>query len=133
VIISASEILTKLTLKKTQSFCDILATGASIKAACEAIGISRPTAYEWRKNDPKFKAAWDSALESGTDLLEDEAKRRALDNSDTLLIFLLKARRPQKYRDTLKLTLGDADKLIDESGAPLPETFGGEPLHKSEM
>jgi hypothetical protein len=36
---------------------------------------------------------------AGTDALEDEALRRAKDKSDTLLIFLLKARRPEKYKD----------------------------------
>jgi hypothetical protein len=39
------------------------------------------------------------ALDTGTDLLEDEVLRRALEYSDTLLIFLLKARRPAKYRE----------------------------------
>ena len=70
----------------------------------------------------KFAAAWDDAIEDGTDLLEDEVLRRAKDGvdeprfyegevcghvrkySDTLAIFLLKARRPEKYSDKVRAT-----------------------------
>jgi hypothetical protein len=55
--------------------------------------------YEWRKKDEQFNADWDDAVEQGTDLLEDVAVRRAKDHSDTLLIFLLKARRKERYAD----------------------------------
>lgn len=74
-------------------------------------------AYEDRKNDELFAAAWEEALEIAIENLELEARRRAETGvieyqillgkkvavnrkySDTLLIFLLKAHRPQKYRD----------------------------------
>ncbi len=35
--------------------------------------------YERRKADAEFAAAWDDSLVQGTDLLEDEALRRAMD------------------------------------------------------
>lgn len=38
------------------------------------------------------------AAEAGIDLLEDEARRRAMGGSDLLLIFLLRNRRPAVYR-----------------------------------
>ena len=38
-------------------------------------------------------------METGTDGLEDEAVRRAKNGSDTLLIFMLKARRPEKFKE----------------------------------
>jgi hypothetical protein len=78
--------------------------------------------YKWRAADVELAAAWDDALEAGTDLLEDEALRRAKDGydeprfyegevcghvrkySDTLAIFLLKARRPEKYSDKVTAT-----------------------------
>jgi len=62
-------------------------------------GFTRNTAYVWKREDPEFAHAWEDAIEQGCDLLEDEAKRRALDSSDLLLIFLLKAKRPDKYRE----------------------------------
>jgi len=55
--------------------------------------------YLWRREDPDFAEAWDEALEEGTDLLEDEARRRAMAGSDHLLMFILKSRRPAQYRE----------------------------------
>lgn len=79
-----------------------LALGKSITAACRAERIGRQTYYDWRNADPDFAAHADEAIEEGTDRLEDEAHRRAMKVSDTLLIFLLKGRRPDKYRETIR-------------------------------
>jgi hypothetical protein len=57
---------------------------------------SIPTVQPFRLG---VRSGWDAARESGTDLLEDCARRRAIERSDTLLIFLLKARRPHVYRE----------------------------------
>jgi hypothetical protein len=81
----------------------------------------RTLVYEWKKNDPEFLAAYEVAELDATEVLEHEATRRAtkgvkktkgvyyegrmiateteINYSDTLLIFLLKARAPEKYRD----------------------------------
>jgi hypothetical protein len=78
-------------------------------------GIDRGTHYHWLK-DPEYKAQFEAAQVQAADMLEDEAIRRAFhgvekpitvagkreiirESSDTLLIFLLKGARPQKYRD----------------------------------
>jgi transposase-like protein len=90
---------TKYTPKKRALFLGALTEGASVTAACDRAVITRRTVYDWRKADSEFAAAWDDAIEAGTDALEDEALRRAKEKSDTLLIFLLKARRPEKYKD----------------------------------
>jgi len=80
-----------------------LANGDSVKHACEISGIGRKTAYVWRAQDPEFAEAWDEATEAGVERLEDEAYRRALVGSDTLMIFLLKAKRPKVYADKQRL------------------------------
>lgn len=108
---------TTRTSEKDAGFLDSLRDGASISAACAAVGYARASAYEWRAADPEFSAAWDEAVEEGTDRMEDEAYRRAVQGttkpiyqsgqrvgevqeySDTLMIFMMKARRPQKYKD----------------------------------
>lgn len=90
---------TKRTPKAREAFITALREGLSINGACAAARIGRSTAYEWRADDKAFAAEWDAAVEDGTDCLEDEAVRRAKAQSDTLLIFLLKARRPDKYKD----------------------------------
>ena len=90
---------TERTDEKRARFLAQLADGQSIGAACKAGGFVRDTAYRWRKEDPAFAAEWDAAIEQGTDELEDVAIKRARDGSDTLLIFMLKARRKETYAD----------------------------------
>ena len=105
------------TAKKRQAFRAALAETANVLKSSEIARIARRTAYDWKSADSEFADAWERALDIGTDALEDEAVRRAHDGidepvfyqgkacgvvrkySDTLLIFLLKGRRPEKYRD----------------------------------
>lgn len=106
-------------------------TGGNVSKSCELAGISRVAAYDWRAADPSFAIEWETAIESGTDELEEEARRRALEGvkkpvfhkgekvgfvneySDTLLIFLLKARRPEKYRERFDIEIKDARKRAE--------------------
>lgn len=74
--------------------------GIVTKAALES-GIHRDTAYYERSRDPWFAEQWKEALDRGVDMLEDVARQRAYEGSDTLLIFLLKAKRAE-YRDTVR-------------------------------
>lgn len=110
------------TEEQHKRFLATLETGASVGAAAEAAGVVRTAAYRWRE-DADFAVLWDDAYERGTDVLEDEAKRRAVDGvpepvgwfqgvaggtvqkySDALLIFSLKARRRAKYSDRTEVT-----------------------------
>lgn len=99
------------------SFCEALARCANVSRACLEANLPRMTAYQWRARDEEFARMWDEALERGTDALEDEAIRRAHEGtlkpvyqggkkvgdvrefSDTLMIFMLKARRPDRFKD----------------------------------
>ncbi len=99
------------------TFLQWLAKKGNISAACRKAKIDRKWAYVVRDRDPFFKEAWDEALEVATEALEEEARRRAQEGtlrpvyyegkkvgnvreySDTLLIFLLKAHKPSKYRE----------------------------------
>ncbi len=107
--------------KEREKFLDALREGRSVAAAAQAADISRRTPYRWRQEDEEFAAAWDDAFDAGTDLMEDEAKRRAIEGvdkpvfykgqrcgqireySDTLLMQQLNARRPEKYRTNHKV------------------------------
>jgi hypothetical protein len=111
-------------------FLGALATTASVTRAAKASGLHRNTWYRHRSQRPEFAAAWAEALERGTDALEDEAVRRAVEGvlkpvfhqgkrvgalrtySDTLLMFLLKARRPDKFGERALAPSDDADDLI---------------------
>ena len=124
---------TKLTQKNKEAFLRCLSEGKSVTFAANAIGVDRSQVYQWQHANPDFKAEWESALQAGTDKLEDEAWRRAHDGvdepvfyqgqtcgvirrySDTLLIFTLKARRPEKFRDNVNISADDGqlDALAD--------------------
>lgn len=99
-------------------FLAALSELGNVKAAVEEAGVSRAFVYEERNRDAEFARAWESALETAADVMEREAFRRAVEGvdepvfspkgfkvgtvrkySDTLLIFLLKGARPEKYRE----------------------------------
>lgn len=105
---------------KGAAFLAALADTGIICRACEVSGVGRSTVYEWRE-DPAFEARFRLAVDEATERLELEARRRALEGtdkpvyqggqlvgyireySDTLLIFTLKALKPDKYRDNAKV------------------------------
>ena len=107
----------------------------NVSEACRRANLARRTAYNWRNHVEGFKTQWEEAFELGVDALEDEAIRRAAegtkrkkftangapvidpetgeqyfkhDYSDTLLIFMLKARRPEKFRERNETLHGSA-------------------------
>ena len=84
-----------------------LARGWSVAAACKNAKISRRTYYYWYEADAEFAALCDDALESGTDVLEDAATRQAIAGNPSMMALLLKARRPEKYRERVEHS-GDA-------------------------
>lgn len=81
------------------------ARSGQVQAACAHAEVDRTTHYYWLKTDPAYVAAFADAQAQVGDMLEEEAVRRATEGeapSDVLLIFLLKAAKPQKYRETAK-------------------------------
>lgn len=108
------------TTAKKAAFLKAFGVAGTILHAAAAVGIDRHTHYNWLKSDPEYAAAFAEAEVGVTELLEHEAVRRAKDGveepvfhdgaivghklkySDLLMIFLLKARAPQKYRETIR-------------------------------
>lgn len=88
-----------------ETFLTALANSANIRAACKAAGIARCTAYEAKEKDLAFAAKWEVALTEALELLEAAAFRRAIQSSDTLMMFLLRAHNPLKYREERHLNL----------------------------
>jgi hypothetical protein len=104
-----------------QKFLDALAKRGIVAVAAKAAHINRETAYRWRAEDTDFKAAWQLALDTASELLENEAWRRAAagtlkpvyqggqqvgtirEYSDTLMTFLLKAHNPSRFRENSKV------------------------------
>lgn len=113
---------THFTLEKREHFLESLRQGHTVKFAAQAVGVTRRTAYLHRDKKAAFAEAWAESESEGTEALEQEARRRAVDGvteaiydkkgqmigettrySDTLLIFLLKGRKPDTYRDNVKV------------------------------
>ena len=101
--------VTKVTAKERRDwrpgFLTTFRQTGNVLLSCHAAGISRKTAYQTRQRNPAFAAEWAAAEEDATEALEAEARRRAMSTSDTLLIFLLKARRPAVYRENARVEL----------------------------
>ena len=80
-----------------------VSVGLSLTRAATLAGVAMPTCQRWRRDkDESFRDALDEARERGTQYLEDAALERATDYerpSDALLMFLLKSRRPEVYRE----------------------------------
>ena len=115
---------TKLTIqRKKERFLAGLMETCSITRSAKAANITRMLAYDWRDADPEFRLAWEKALEKGSDVLEDEATRRAhqgvqrtiyyqgvkigveREYSDTLMCLLLKAHKPDRFKDRQDLNI----------------------------
>lgn len=113
---------TSWTAKKERIFIEALRDGHTISQACRTANLPRSTVYHRRTLQPTFAEAWDDAEDEGSDVMEQEAFRRAVhgvdkpithqgiitdtvkEYSDTLLIFLLKGRKPNKFRERIDNT-----------------------------
>jgi len=120
------------TVRRRAAFLEALADAGNISMAARAAGLSRSHAYALKASDAGFAAAFADALETATDRMEAEARRRAIDGveaphfhqgkvtgsvtkySDALLMFLLKAHRPERYRDRPSDSRDADDSLADE-------------------
>lgn len=102
-------------------FLDALKVRFFVTQACEAVGVSRSTVYEWRDNDSEFRQAMDEQDARLVDNLRAEAYRRAVDGveepvtiagqrelirkrSDYLLDRLLRAKDPA-FKDNLRVDI----------------------------
>jgi hypothetical protein len=109
------------TEKWKQIFIEELARSGNVRLSSRKAGVCRATAYNTRKDDPAFANQWDDAIDEAVDILEAVARGRAVNGtdkpvyqggvqvgtirqySDALLMFLLKAHRPERFRDSYDL------------------------------
>ncbi|MDG3003230.1 hypothetical protein [Paludisphaera mucosa] len=116
----------------TETFLSVLAETGNVTAAARMAGVNRDTPYGRRETDSAFAKAWASALEEACDVLELEARRRAYEGtkepvfyqgyqcgvvkkySDTLMIVLLKAHRPEKFREKFSAEHSGEIKVVVE-------------------
>ena len=107
--------------RKKLAFLAAFRLTANVTLAARCARVHRSAVYQWQEHDQAFAVAFQQAEQESTDLLEAEAFRRAYEGvysekpivrdgvvvastteiaySDQLMTFLLKARRPDKYRE----------------------------------
>lgn len=112
-------------------FLKALRQSPNVAAAARKAGYSRQWVYKLRQEDEDFAAAWDDAIGEAMDTAEGEIYRRAVrgvvrkvfykdqvidtvrEYSDTLLIFMAKAHRPEVYRETVR------SEMTGKDGGPI--------------
>lgn len=136
---------------RQNAFLAVYSETGNLTAAAQAAGVTRRQHYEWAE-DPEYRKAFNDAQEQATDALEAEARRRAYQGveeptgwyqgspggyvtrySDTLLIFLLKGMRPDRYKERSQVETVDADfsDWTAETDLPFIQRLAeGEPFSK---
>lgn len=104
-------------LNRASVFLKAFRVCGNIKMAAEAAKWDKAMHYRLMRKDPKYRALFEEAKKAAVEILEDEAQRRAVHGvnkpiywqgeevgqelvySDSLLQFLLRGEKPEKYRD----------------------------------
>jgi len=116
------------------AFLESYAQWANISYGCQVAGVVRQTLYNWQEHDAEFALAFQQAELAATERLEREAFRRAtegtpykrtsywhgepvgtdekIEYSDQLMMLLLRARKPEIYREKLDVTVNQIVKAI---------------------
>jgi hypothetical protein len=102
-------------------FLEVFGATGNVRLSSTAAGVSRDAPYKRAQADASFARDWLQAREDAVDILEAEARRRALTTSDSLLVFLLKSLRPETFRDRVDITVDlqrQAQRIAREIGVP---------------
>jgi hypothetical protein len=110
-------------------FLKEFAACGTVTRASRAAKVGRRTVYDWLERDAAFRELYEDALEEAVDMVEDEARRRAIkgtlkpvyqggvqvgairEYSDSLLLAILKGRRKDVFGDRHELTRKDGKAL----------------------
>jgi hypothetical protein len=131
----------KTTQAKKKIFVERLAGGDAPGTAAKRADIARSTAYEWKKSDAAFAAAWEDAVATALDELESELYGIAKDDDDNVparvnaIMHTLRYRRKEVYGSTdvatqhhsdfiLNITLEEHSKRLERLGLPAPVIDG---------
>ena len=88
-----------------EPFLAYLRKHPNVHKAAKAAGTERKNAYKARVRDPEFAEAWDDAIGEGIDEIEALAIKNAKSGDarwQTMMIFLLKNWKPERYKDTVQ-------------------------------
>lgn len=139
---------TRQTGRQKKRFLDSFREHGNVTRACRETEVARSTVYFWQEHDEDFGRDYHVAEQEATEHLEEAAYERAVkgitqetplyyrgkvvdtvvktEYSDTLLIFLLKARAPEKYRDKVDVyhhIREQAQRIADEYDMPVEQVY----------
>lgn len=124
---NATDASAKKALRDWQTpFLRVLKGTGNVSYAAQKAHIQPSTAYRAYKRSRTFAAFWEEAISISTGILEEVARRRAIKTSDTLLIFLLKARKPEMYRETVR------QEITGKEGGPVSLALIDEVLKRAD-
>lgn len=117
-----------------RAFLESYAQWANVSYAAAAANVNRSNIYYWQEHDSEFEKAFKVAEQAATERLEREAWRRGVEGSpykrtsywhgepvgtdekieysDQLLMLLLRARKPDLYRERLDVAVAQVVKAI---------------------
>lgn len=102
---------------------EVLATGESLAAVCDEIGITRQTLYEWKGTHPEFKEAIDLGLQRAQRLWEQMGKEGIQGAYEKFgaapWIFTMKNRFREDYKE-------DKEEKKDDDKSVLEKLITGE-------
>jgi hypothetical protein len=106
-----------MVIRRKNAFLAAYAKCGVLIDAAKIVGVDASLHHYWFNHDPEYAKRFSEVAEESIQVLESEARRRAVEGtakpvyhcgrkcgevreySDTLLIFLLKAARPEVYRE----------------------------------
>lgn len=123
--------------RKKKAFLTAFGQTGTVTAAAQLAGIDRKMHYTWllQDEDGSYHKAFAEAEDIATERMEQEAIRRAVQGvpepvfyqgqqvgyvqrySDTLLMFMLKGQRPDKFRDNVR------QEISGPNGGPVDMGF----------
>ena len=128
IVPNQSEIYKNTTARK-RAFLVAYAKCGTVTSAARSIGINPATPYDWLKhNNDDFKANFEQAKQSFADSLESLAFERVQtrDTNDVLLITLLNAHKPEKYRPNTQGSNDQATEVIAKLTKLTRKSVGGQ-------
>ncbi len=128
--------------ERKHRFLEVLRKSPNVTVAARVAGIATSTVAKHRKEDALFEERFQEALNEAIDMLEHQAHIRAFSGveegvyykgglvdtqvkySDALTMFLLKAHRPDKYRERSQVdsNVTGSTTLQVVTGVPMPGT-----------
>jgi 20S proteasome alpha/beta subunit len=100
--------------KKKAEFIEEFSKKANnVSATCKAIGIERPTFYNWLKDDVDFRLKVENAEEGDIDMAESALKKQILGGNITAIIFYLKTKgKSRGYVERQEITGKDGVDIV---------------------